>query len=66
MNSLITKGVISLICLGVVSALGFATNSLFITIPKLEAKVERIDKMDEKLDKLIEDVSFIKGQYEKH
>ena len=66
MNNLILKGFIALVCLGITSDLGYSTNSLFIVMPKLEAKVEKIDHMDTKLDKLIEDVAFIKGKYEKN
>ena len=52
----------SVLCAAVISIIGYASHQVFIVVPKVEARTEKIDPMDAKLDKLLEDVSYIKGK----
>lgn len=62
MKELFAKLTLGVATAGTLSVMGYATHQVFIVIPRVEARTEKIEPMDAKLDKLLEDVSFIKGK----
>lgn len=64
-SSLITKGILALICFGITSAIGYATHQVFVIIPSLQAEVSKISPIDEKLDRIESKVDTVIGKLER-
>lgn len=52
-------GVVSSLIVGSVSHVGY---TLLVTVPRVEAKVNKLDGIEPKIDKLMEDTNKIKGK----
>lgn len=59
MNKWTTNFILGILSSGAVSAMGYATYQLFVVIPKVEAKVEKVDRIDDKLDILDKKVTKV-------